>query len=337
MTHRLVRWTALASLLALAGCATTTTAAHPTATAQTRRPPDIHGDPLALLPHGAVAWSRIDAATLRASPYFEEGLAMARELGADLALLERELGFDAIHRAERVALAVYLPPGGDAQTGWPLVYARGTFDRAAILSAAAARPEAHGERSEGTEHGVPFTLVGNRAYMFPASDVMLVMERALARRVASRLSGDSQRSVLTDDRFTDLWQRAGGIEGPLVAAVDLEAIRPQLRGQAASTEANALEAIVARAEAPGTVTLHAAGRAQNANAAHMIVRTIDDAREEVAGQIAVRLLGLSRVLREGIRTREDGATVRVDVDMRPEEARRVLRASSLVRELTGGS
>ncbi len=337
MSNRLVTLALALSLASLGGCATTSATRATATAAHARQPPDIHGDPLAVLPHGAVAWTRVDAATLRASPYFEEGVAMARELGADLAMLERELGFDAIHRAERIALAIYLPPGSDARNGWPLVYARGTFDREAILTAAAARPEAHGARSEGVEHGVTFTVVGDRAYMFPAADVMLVMERALARRVAARLSGESSRSVLTDDRFSDLWRRAGGIEGPFVAAVDLESIRPQLRGQAASPEAEALEALVARGEAPGAVTVHAVGRAANANAAHMIVRTIDDARSEVAGQLAVRLLGLSRVLREGIRSGEDGANVTVDVDMRPEEARRVLRASALVRELAGGS
>jgi hypothetical protein len=333
MTHRPF---VFAFALAFAGCATTS-ANRTTASAHAHAPPDVHGDPLALLPHGAVAWTRIDAATLRASPYFEQGLAMAHELGADTSLLERELGFDAIHGAERVALAVYLPPDNNAQNGWPLVYARGTFDRAAILAAAAARPEAHGERSDGSEHGVAFTVVGNRAYMFPAPDVMLVMERALARRVAARLSGESQRSVLTDDRFTALWRAAGGIEGPLTVAIDLNAIRPQLRGQPTSPEADALEALVARGEAPDAVTVHAVERARDGNAAHMIERTIDDARGEAAGQLAVRLLGLSRVLREGIRTAEEGNTVRVDVDMRPEEARRVVRASALVREFMGGS
>ena len=336
-TSRLSLVSLCVALAASMGCASASNARPSVAAAPTRHPPDVHGDPLALLPHGAVAWARIDAATLRASPYFEEGLTMARELGADLTLLERELGFDAIHRAERVALAVYLPPGSGAANGWPLVYARGAFDREALLTAAAARPEAHGARSEITEHGVTFTVVGDRAYVFPASDVMLVMERALARRVAARLSGESSRSVLTDDRFTALWQSAGGMAGPFAAAVDLEAIRPQLRGQPRPPEADSLMAIVAHGEAPDSVTLHAAGRARDRNAAHMIVRTIDDARAEVAGQIAVRLLGLSRVLREGVHTNESDDTVRVDIEMRPEEARRVVRATALVRELTGGS
>ncbi len=336
-TSRLSTLSLCVALAAAASCASTTTAHVATVAAPTRRPPDVHGDPLALLPHGAVAWACIDVATRLASPCFEEGLTMARELGADLALLERELGFDAIHRAERVTLAVYLPPGSGAANGWPLVYARGTFDREALLATAAARPEAHGARSEITEHGMTFTVVGDRAYLFPASDVMLVMERALARRVAARLSGESTRSVLTDDRFTALWQSAGGMEGPFAAAVDLDAIRPQLRGQPRPPEADSLSALVAHGEAPSTVTVHAAGRARDRNAAHMIVRTIDDARADVAGQLAVRLLGLSRVLREGIQTNEADDTVRVDVEMRPEEARRVVRATALLRDLTSGS
>jgi hypothetical protein len=327
----------LLALVALAGCATTATASQPTHAARAHTPPDVRGDALALLPHGAVAWARVDAAALRASPHFDAGIELARGLGADFAMLERELGFDAIRSAERVAFAIYLPPGESAQGGWPLVYARGRFDREAILTAAAARPDAHGQRSEATEHGLTFTVVGNRAYLFPAPDVMLVMERALVRRVAARLSGESSRTVLTDERFTALWRAAGGMGGPFALAMDLAAMRARMRMQSPSPEAEALDAFVVHGDAPGALTAQAAGTARDANAAHLIVTTIDDARAEVGGQLPVRLLGLSRVLRDGIRTHEDGATVRVEVDATADEVRRLLRATSLLRELTGQS
>ncbi len=325
------------AVLALAGCATTGTRASDAAhAARARRPPDVHGDPLELLPHGAVAWGRADAATLRASPHYESGMALARELGADLAMVERELGFDPFRTADRVAFAIYPPPGERAEGGWPLVYARGVIQREAILAAARARAEGHAP-TDGTEHGVAYTVVGNRAYVFPASDVVMVMERALVRRVTARLAGDSQRTVLTDDRFRDLWREAGGSGGPFALAMDLSAMRARMHVQSPSPEAEALEAFVVHGDAPGAVTVRAAGEASDPNAAHMIVRTIDDARREAGGQLAVRLLGLSRVLREGIRASEDGRVVRVEVDASSDEVRRLLRATALLRELTGRS
>ena len=55
-------------------------------------------------------------------------------------------------------------------------------------------------------------------HLFPAPDVMLVMERALVRRVAARLVGANERSVLDDPRFTELWRAAGGTDGAVTAA-----------------------------------------------------------------------------------------------------------------------
>lgn len=50
----------------------------------------------------------------------------------------------------------------------------------------------------------------------------------------------------------------------------------------------------------------------------------------------MNLLRLSRVLEEGTRTARRGRHVRVDIDATAEEAGRMLRAASIVRELMGG-
>jgi hypothetical protein len=262
-------------------------------------------------------------------------MALARDLGAEFDTVERELGFDPFRNAERIVMAIYAPPGDSAAAGWPLLYARGTFDRASLLARARQRPEAHGEQTEGTEEGIAYTTVGQRAYMFPAVDVMLVMDRGLVRRVAARLAGATDRTVLTDDRFTDLWREARGMDGVFAIAADLAAMRSRVRIEGNPPEVEALERVVAHGDAPGAVSLRAAGRARNAAAAQQVVHTIDEARLDVAGQIPVRLLGLSRVLREGITTSADGDVVRASVDATADEARRLVRATSLMREFMG--
>lgn len=327
----------LAALLVVfgaSGCpAPQTSVRNPT---DVRARPDLHGDPLALLPPGAVAWMRIDGATLRQSPHFDSGLELATQLGADLALVQRELGFDAFRQAQMAAVAIYLPPGTGGDAGWPVVYARGEVQREAILSAARARNTGRAEPTEGDEQGIHYTVIGSRAYMFPAPDVVLMMERGLVRRVAARLVGEEARSVRDDDRFNDLWREAGGAEGPFQAAMDLAAMRSRVRVEVRTREAEALDAFVACGDAPGDVHVRAAGRARDEASATMLRRTIDEARGEVAGQLPVRLLRLSRVLEEGTRTTRRERYVRVDVDATAEEAGRMLRAASIVREIMGG-
>lgn len=326
---------ALAALLALTGCATTqTSTAVATHARHERHPPDVHGDPLALFPAGAVMWTRADAATLRASPHFEAGMQLARDLGADFATVERELGFDPFQHAERVAFAVYLPPGETATAGWPLVYARGGFQRDAVLASARAHA-ANATPTETADEGLSFTVIGERAYVFPADDVMLVMERALVHRVAARLAGATSRTVLTDDRFQSLWAAIGGMEGPFALAAELAAMRGRVRLQGQPPEAEALDSVVVRGAAPDDVTLRAAGLGRDEAAAAMIERTLREARDEVAGQLSVRLLGLSRLLNEGVHTTVDGRVVRANVDGSAADVRRLLRATSLLHELLG--
>lgn len=321
------------ALVALAGCATTGVT-RPTGTSVARHvaPPDVHGDPLRLLPAGAITWMRADTAALRASPHFEGGMSLARDLGADFALVERELGFDPFRHAERVALAVYAPPG-DAQAGWPLVYARGGFDREAVLNAARGR-NTGAAPTEVTEAGMTFTVIGERAYLFPASDVMFVMERALIRRAAARLSGENDGTVTDDARFGDLWRAAGGMNGAFAAAADLAATRARVRVQGEPAQAQGLELLVIHGDAPGDATIRAAALARDEQTARAAVAEIDSIRNETAGQLLVRLAGLSGLLRDGIQTSTDGRIAIANVQAGADDVRRLLRASSLVRELT---
>lgn len=321
-------------LTAFLGCAGThpLSRTHSTQARPPRRPPDVHGDPLLLLPAGALTWFQADTASLRASPHFEAGMALARELGADFDLIERELGFDPFRRAERIALAMYAPPG-EAPNGWPLVYARGGFDREAVLAAARAR-NGGAQGSEVLEGGLSFLLLGERAYLFPASDVMFVMERGLLRRVAARLSGESAQSVRSDPRWDDLWRTVGGMDGPITGAADLAATRARVRVQGEPNAAQGLELLVVHGDVSGDAVLHTAARARDERTARAVVTEIDTLRRETAAQILVRLAGLSGLLRDGVETGVDGRVAFVHVRAHQDDVRRLLRATSLLRELT---
>lgn len=319
-------------LLGPLSCASTGTPA--VAAAEAPRPPDIHGEPLALLPPGAVAWGRFELAEARRSPHFEGALELATSLGADVAGVQRELGFDALHQAERLVFGVYLPPGTGGNTGWPVIVARGAYDRAEVIRAArvAARDAAP---EEGVEQGVRYTVVGTRAYMFPASDVVIVMERSLVRRVAARLVGVERRSVRDDNRFDDLWALVDGQQGSLQVAADLAAIRARvsLRMRGVGRSGDGLDRLVARGDVPGDVSARAAGQAHTEAAAREIARLVDASTRQLAGQIAVRLLGLGRLLREGVTTHVEGDRVTLSVQASSTEAGRVLRISSALQEL----
>jgi len=319
-------------LLGPLSCASTGTPA--VATVEAPRPPDVHGEPLALLPPGAVAWGRFELAEARRSPHFEGALELASSLGADVAGVQRELGFDALHQAERLAFGIYLPPGTGGNAGWPVIVARGSYDRAEVMRAArVAARDATPE--EGAEQGVRYTVVGTRAYMFPASDVVIVMERSLVRRVAARLVGTERRSVRDDNRFDDLWGLIDGQQGSLQVAADLAAIRARvnLRMRGVGRSGDGLDRLVARGDVPGDVSARAAGQAHSEAAAREIVRLVEASTRQLAGQIAVRLLGLGRLLREGVTTHVEGDRVTLSVQASSTEAGRVLRISSALQEL----
>ena len=80
---------------------------------------------------------------------------------------------------------------------------------------------------EGVERSVAFTLVGQRANVFPAADVVIVMERSLVRRVAARLLGDERRSVRYDNRRDDASERVGGVLRDLLGLHGLPAAQPR--------------------------------------------------------------------------------------------------------------
>ena len=330
LSHRLAL---VLSLLAPLSCASTGTPA--VAVVEAPRPPDVHGELLALLPPGAVAWGRFELADARRSPHFEGALELATTLGAEVDSVQRELGFDALHQAEKLVFGVYLPPGTAAHAGWPVIVARGAYDRAAVIRAA--RAAAHDAApEEGSEQAVAYTIVGSRAYMFPAADVVIVMERSLVRRVAARLVGAERHSMHDDHRFDDLWALVDGQHGALQVAADLAAIRTRvnvrMRGMARTGEG--LDRLVACGDVPGDVSARAAGQAQSAAAAQEIARLVDASTRQLGGQLAVRLLGLGRLLREGITAHVEGDRVTLTIQASASEAGRVLRISSALQDLT---
>ncbi len=308
----------------------------PTARPPAPTPPDPHGELLALLPPGAAAFGRFDLAAARRSPHFEGALALAASLGSDLGTVQRELGFDALHVSDALVVAVYLPPGTGASAGWPVLVARGGLTREGVLAAVSAAR--HVAVQESTESGVREAVIGERVFLFPAPDVVVVADRSLRRRVAERLAGIEAHTVSDDRRFAGLWELAGGARGALRGAADLAAIRGRVRGvpQPAVPQADALDVAVAWADVADDVAVHAAGRARSPQAAQEIVRVVDASAREFAGQLAVRLLGLGRLLREGIHAAADGDHVTLSIDANAAEAGRLLRISSALRELGGG-
>ncbi|MBI5513305.1 MAG: hypothetical protein HY909_06020 [Deltaproteobacteria bacterium] len=322
--------TAPAALLVVAlgvlapGCAALQ---HRPTEARRRAPPDVHGEPLALLPAGAVAWLRLDLEALRRSPHWEPSFGLWR---AEAATLQRELGFEALQDARVLAMALYLPPGHGA-AGWPVFYARGTLRREAILAAARARNDGQAGTS-GTEAGLAYQVLGSRAYLFPAPDVVLVLDRGLLRRVASRLSGEAEHSIADDPRFEAHWRRAGDAPGSLRGAVDLASLRAhgtleEVRMQGGDTRL--LDSVVVGLDAPEDVRALAVGSARDATGAREVLRVVDAARSEAAGQWVVHLLGLNRVLGQGIQARSEDRWVIVRAEASRAAVGRLLRVAGL--------
>jgi hypothetical protein len=269
----------------------------------------------------------MDLESLRRSPHWEPSLGLWR---AEAATLQRELGFAALQDARVLAAALYLPPGHGA-AGWPLFYARGTLRQEAILAAARARNDGRAG-TMGSEGGVAYHLLGSRVYLFPAPDVVLVLERGLLRRVAARLSGEAPGSVADDPRFEDHWRRAGDRRGSLRAAVDLGSLRAhgaleEVRLQGG--DSRLLDAVVLNAEAPDGVQALAVGSAPDAPRAQEVLRVVNAARNEAAGQWVVHLLGLNRVLGAGIQTRAEDRWVTVRAEATRAEVGRLLRIAEL--------
>ena len=105
-------------------------------------------------------------------------------------------------------------------------------------------------------------------------------------------------------------------------------------GNAART-GEGLDRLVAWGDVPGDVSVRAAGQAHTAAAAQEITRLVDASTRQLAGQVMVRLLGLGRLLREGVVARADGDRVTLTVQANATEAGRVLRISSALQELGG--
>lgn len=319
----------LAIAIAMSGCAT---ASVRSAAAPARVRPDPRGEPLALLPTGAVSWGRFDLAVARQSPHFARALETARTAGVQVDEVQRALGFDALHSSSMLAYALYLPPGGaTVRGGWPIVYARGGFSRDALLTDA----RRAGPIEQGRESGVEYFSVGQRVLIFPTDDVVLVLPRALLRREAERLSGIASDGLAEDTHFASAWSRIGGAEGPLRVAVDLAAIRARaptdLHG--APPAAGHLDLLVARAEVPAAVTVLAAGLASDRSAAEATVRGVRALVSQVRGAI-VTLLGLGRLLREGITVSNDDRWVSLTVRADEGEARRAMRIVTLLGDET---
>jgi hypothetical protein len=323
----------------LAGCAAVIDAGRPATTATVAAHPDVHGEPLALLPPSPTVWVRVEAAQARRSRHWDALMALLRRAaGSDVRALERELGFDPLATAGMVALALYARPGGVAgATAWPVIYVRGGVDRDEILTAARARAPADDPLVERTVEGVAVHTTRSRTYLFPAPDVLLLFDPALTRRVLRQLAGDERRSAASDPRFDPLWDQIGGAGGVLRVAADLAQMRtagPVLGSTTSDDPSAALETAVLRLDGAGAVDARVAGRARSDGAAEGVVNAVDDVRATMLRRLEVRTLGLTRLLYQGLTAVHDGSVVRVRLDATEDEALRVLAALRLVQAIT---
>lgn len=340
-----LRWLALplglAAALAVGACsaAQTTGSLHAGAAAQPRPTPrDVHGEALELLPPDGLLALRVKAAEARRSPHFDTIYRLAEQnAGEQLRALERELGFDVVRTADVFAFGLYptpgAPQGADEPRAWPLLYARGAIDTQAILAAARARAPASDPLVERTVDGARVYSTRSRAYLFPAPDVVLVFEQALTRRVVRQLAGEEARSAEHDPRFAGLFAQVAGEGGTVQLAADTAALRAagQLAGEDAST--SSVERMVMRAELAADLRLRAAGTTHDAEGAQRIATQVDGVRQELLGRFEVRLLGLGRLLNQGVTAVSEGNNVRLDIDARADELRRVFGAAQLLQAI----
>jgi len=319
------------------GCASAPTPRPEAPVARVR--PDLGGELLALLPAGSLGWVRLDLAALRRSPHYEGTLELAGTLGADLPLVRRELGMDVFQAGRAVALAIYAPPGRTGP-GWPVAIVRGGFTREAVLAEARARvPTApQGAPAEAEEQGLAYTVVGQRAYAFPADDVMVVMARGLVRRVAAHLAGADAHGAHDDPRFADLAARLAPGDHPIRVAVDLGAVRDRqptaVRGV---PQGEQLMRAVGWGRLDDGAQVEVIGQTGTEASAAELARLLGAESRRIGGLLPVRLLGLSRLLREGVQVAADGDRVRVAVQADRDEARRALRIASILDDLTGAA
>ncbi len=328
----------MVALALMGGCATTPATPPTTDPPRVRR--DLTGEVLALLPAGALGWVRLDLAALRQSPHYEGVLELAGTLGADLPLVRRELGMDVFRVGTMAALAIYAPPGRTGP-GWPVAVVRGQYTRASVLAEARARVPQSGPAAtpEAVEQGLAYTVVGQRAYAFPTHDLMIVMERGLVRRVAGHLAGADAHSAHDDPRFADLAGRLDPGDHPVRVALDLQAVRARqpvaaVRGVPQSDQ---LMRVVGWGNLGEGATIQAYGQTGTEASAAELARLLGAESRRLGGLLPVRLLGLSRLLREGFQVGAEGDIVRLSVEASRDEARRALRIATILDDLAESS
>ncbi len=338
------RWLVISLGIALLACCTACgAAARPVVAGQPVRgaPPDVHGEPLALLPAGPVVWLRVDVRRLRASQHWDLAFPLVvHDAGESLATLERELGFDPLRSADMVALGLYTPPGtraGDGSHAWPVFYARGAIHSQAIIDAARARARPDDPLIERSVDGVTYMATRERGYLFPADDVVMMFDASLARRVVRQLAGLHAGSAARETRFESLWAQADGRDGTIQFSGDVATLRSigapvdemaAAAGQG-SLGASRVEQVVGRADLDAALAVRFVALASSEQAAQRIVSDIDAVRASLMRRWDVRLLGMTRLLMQGITDVHEGRTVRVRVDAQAGEVVRILRVAAL--------
>lgn len=156
------------------------------------------------------------------------------------------------------------------------------------------------------------------------------------RRVAARLRGRDPQSAQDEGTFRALLARAEGADKPARFVLNLEAIRGlQSLSVRNAPQVDAINQLAGWAELPDASHIHAVGLTSTARAAREVADIVTRESQRMGGLLPVRLLGLSRLLNQGVRARAEGELVTLDVDATRDESRRAMRIATILDDLTG--
>lgn len=331
---------------ALAACATSNSQAGTTTTAGgviARRfePRDPHGEPLALLPPGAVSWARVDARRARASRHWGPITAMLTNVGLmdTVRRFEREIGVDPLASTSTLAGAVYERVSGPpdavlAQLPRAALVLRDGFDANTVRAALGRDGTTVREERVGA---LTVYTNGRYAVSFLAPDVMIAFHPAIAANVERQLSGEESTTLERDPELAPLWERAGVRASPVARSAGRDTIPFSIdAGEGSPISVPSFQRVVAWVDGDDAVTVRAVAVAASDGDAARFVSGLDGMRRDYGGRFLVRIMGFARLLNEGVSLSTDGAHVRIAIDAQGSEVQRAIQVAGAGAALRGG-
>lgn len=327
----------LASLLllalSLAACATTSAAATTAPPPSAALPPqwtprDVHGDPAALLPPSPIAWIRVETARARQSRHWPLVTATITNSGsgAYVQRFVRELGFDPIATSTRAAAALYERIADPESVPRAVVVVRDGFDPERVRAALASDG-----RTVREERVRTLTVVSNGRYAvsFLAQDVLIAFHPAMADALERQLTGQEPRVASEDPAFAPLWQRAGARPNAVVSTASVDTAPIEVDGVLGVRVAiPGFARVVSSVDGDDALSVRVVALGESAAQSAQFVARLDAVRRDLGGRFLVRLMGLGRLLSDGVALSTDDAYVRAAIDAQGSEVERALQLVS---------